>query len=85
MNELQVGLNIALPEGTIVGEPREFFASMSEPNDMFVQCYPMDIRGCDVQILRYDYDDSCVIVFIGNKAKRMHRNEVEDYLREYFK
>lgn len=81
MNTLAIGFRIALPKGATLGEPREFYVSMYKLNDTYVECLPMTINGCDVQILRYDCDDDSVIVFIGNRAKEMTMDEVGDYIR----
>ena len=61
------------------------FQTRSRPDDTFTERVIMNVNGHIVQVLRYDYSDSGVIVVIDGDAEMMRLDEVDGYIRSHAK
>ena len=77
---LTTKFGIALPDGAVVVEESCFLVTTITPDDTYVERVSLRVGGCDVQVLRYDWNDNDVIVFVGQKAKQITMKEVSDYI-----
>ena len=73
---------IEMPDGARLLECKDFRMTSYKPNDTFVQRRIYDVNGTMVVILRYDWKDTGLTVFIGDRAKSMELDQVSTFVRE---
>lgn len=70
-----------LPSWATLVDINSFYITTIKPNDTFVERAAFNVRGCVVEILRYDRSDEGVVVYIGGHPKIMKMSEIGEYVR----
>lgn len=81
MNEIEEWNGIQLPIGTSIIEEFCYYTSTYKPDDTYTESLVLDVRGLNVQIIRYNRRNDDMIVFIKGRGRPMSADKVDEYIR----